>query len=348
MPAMEMMCLLAIGSGGNRTEGGFRQRRHKTDSIQIARAERKQRVGRQNPGVGKKPCSSVAAAPLSLGMPFEGPFWIDYQLGDFLRQRVTLRIAQLGQGAATAGASGPLLARTRVQVARGITNRPLAYIRRNSALESKEKRFEQWPEYFAWVKRSTNSRASHIASWTEYREGQPGIEHRTDPKQRSFNVQEEIFYPLEHPFESPPRLEYRTPQYTDCGLFVSTIVRTQDPNFPAQGTDAIRNYVHNYPKGKQSTWAYGNIATSAPQPGDILWRKGHVALYDGRQGKRYLIHQASLGLHEPRKHSDEKLNFTEWFRLLNAPGPEESAAMQKRLRTAEKVRLNQRRPKRMP
>lgn len=73
--------------------------------------------------------------------------------------------------------------------------------------------------------------------------------------------------------------DYHTAYYTDCGVFVATVMRASnvDPEYPARGTSVQMNYLQNSAKYE----TFYPKAESDMQPGDILIRDGHTYLYVG-------------------------------------------------------------------
>jgi RHS repeat-associated protein len=95
------------------------------------------------------------------------------------------------------------------------------------------------------------------------------------------------------------------PRYTDCGRFVAAVVGPDDPNFPSVGTGEIIKHI------KKKGWDYGSIGPTGPEPGDVLLRQGHVAIYVGdgyeqegrgkhqRRVRYYYTWEGSFGDHGP-------------------------------------------------
>ena len=82
-------------------------------------------------------------------------------------------------------------------------------------------------------------------------------------------------------------------EYTDCGRFVGIVMRTSgaDTSYPEVGTSTMLNYVKN--SGKYNIIDFtGDI--SVLQPGDILVRNGHTALWIGLNEDNKKVAQASL------------------------------------------------------
>lgn len=73
-----------------------------------------------------------------------------------------------------------------------------------------------------------------------------------------------------------------------CDRFVATMYRAtgQDSNFPWGDTSIQGNYMRNSPNWEQ-------ISCQERQPGDVLWRKGHIMLYLGNVNGRDSIGSAS-------------------------------------------------------
>lgn len=81
------------------------------------------------------------------------------------------------------------------------------------------------------------------------------------------------------------------PQITDCGRFVSTVMRASgaDPDYPLVSTDVQTNYMRN-----SSKWqSMGKIRMDEMQPGDVIMIKGHTMLYTGPNGD-YVAADASF------------------------------------------------------
>lgn len=81
--------------------------------------------------------------------------------------------------------------------------------------------------------------------------------------------------------------------YTDCGRFVGTVMRTSgaDTDYPEVGTSTMLNYVKSSDKYNIISFT-GDI--SVLQPGDILIRDGHTALWLGLNDDNKKVAQASL------------------------------------------------------
>lgn len=75
--------------------------------------------------------------------------------------------------------------------------------------------------------------------------------------------------------------DLHTAYFTDCGVFVSTVMRTSgaDKGFPARGTSVMMSYL-------QSSDKYEFFLPQSEgelQPGDILITHGHIFLYTGER-----------------------------------------------------------------
>jgi len=99
--------------------------------------------------------------------------------------------------------------------------------------------------------------------------------------------------------------DYHTAYFTDCGVFVATVMISSgvDPSYPRRGTDAQYSYL-------QSSDKYQIIRPSSEadlQPGDILIRPGHTYIYTGAytaadDGQEYKAVGASLYTRPPSGH----------------------------------------------
>jgi hypothetical protein len=94
--------------------------------------------------------------------------------------------------------------------------------------------------------------------------------------------------------------------YTDCGMFVSTVMRASgaDTDFPPIGTGNILPYVKNSSKYE----TFDDItSTDRLKPGDILVfnanSKGHIYLFVGSEGGELNSRGASLTEHVPEGHN---------------------------------------------
>lgn len=81
------------------------------------------------------------------------------------------------------------------------------------------------------------------------------------------------------------------PQITDCGRFVSTVMRASgaDPDYPAVDTAVQTNYMRNSPKWQ----SMGRIGMGDMLPGDVIRAVGHTMLYIGPNGD-YVAADASF------------------------------------------------------
>lgn len=91
-------------------------------------------------------------------------------------------------------------------------------------------------------------------------------------------------------------------EWTDCGVFTATVIRASgaDPNYPGRGTsDAQLPYV----QGNTTFRSFIPKDTSELKPGMVAVLRGHTYIYtgpyDGDDGKKYDIAQASLSGHPP-------------------------------------------------
>lgn len=76
----------------------------------------------------------------------------------------------------------------------------------------------------------------------------------------------------------------------DCGHFVAAVVLTSgvDPNFPKGGANNMKNYM----SGATDIWQ--EVSTSNLQPGDVVWKEGHILIYVGSDGGEWgNVEQAS-------------------------------------------------------
>ncbi|MGP5015090.1 transglycosylase SLT domain-containing protein [Glutamicibacter ardleyensis] len=75
--------------------------------------------------------------------------------------------------------------------------------------------------------------------------------------------------------------DWHTAYFTDCGVFVSTVMRTSgaDPTFPKRSTTVMLDYVRK--SAKYDTFYAKSEADL--KPGDILVLKGHIYLYTGKR-----------------------------------------------------------------
>lgn len=73
--------------------------------------------------------------------------------------------------------------------------------------------------------------------------------------------------------------DYHTAYYTDCGVFVATVMRSSgvDPTYPARGTSVQMNYL----KSSSKYETFYPKSEAEMQPGDILIRDGHTYMYVG-------------------------------------------------------------------
>ena len=81
------------------------------------------------------------------------------------------------------------------------------------------------------------------------------------------------------------------PQITDCGRFVSTVMRASgaDPEFPPVGVGKLTSYMNNSPKYQ----SLGTVAFADLRPGDIMAIPAHVILFTG-EVNGYMAADASL------------------------------------------------------
>lgn len=95
---------------------------------------------------------------------------------------------------------------------------------------------------------------------------------------------------------------WATAYFTDCGVFVSTVMRTsgEDPNFPKRGTSVMMSYVQN--SDKYEYFKPSNLGQL--EPGDIMIRHGHIFIYTGKRNSSPtgLFQGASLGSRPPSGH----------------------------------------------
>lgn len=84
------------------------------------------------------------------------------------------------------------------------------------------------------------------------------------------------------------------PAITDCGRFVSTVMRASevDPDFPEVSVLVLSDYMNNSSKYE----SLGQIGFDQLQPGDILATPGHIILYTGQvtPDSRYYAADASF------------------------------------------------------
>ncbi|MGP9816925.1 transglycosylase SLT domain-containing protein [Glutamicibacter sp. 363] len=75
--------------------------------------------------------------------------------------------------------------------------------------------------------------------------------------------------------------DWHTAYFTDCGVFVSTVMRTSgaDPTFPKRSTPVMLNYVRN--SEKYDTFIPKSEADL--KAGDVLVLNGHIYLYTGKR-----------------------------------------------------------------
>lgn len=75
-----------------------------------------------------------------------------------------------------------------------------------------------------------------------------------------------------------------------CDRFVATIYRAtgKDPSFPWGSAETQANYMKNSP-------AWEQISCESKQPGDVIWRPGHIMIYVGVVSGTDSIASASLG-----------------------------------------------------
>ena len=75
-----------------------------------------------------------------------------------------------------------------------------------------------------------------------------------------------------------------------CDRFVATIYRAtgKDPSFPWGSAETQANYMKNSP-------AWEQISCASKQPGDVIWRPGHIMIYVGVVSGTDSIASASLG-----------------------------------------------------
>jgi hypothetical protein len=142
----------------------------------------------------------------------------------------------------------------------------------------------------------------------------------TDPTQ-AWRYEEQF---KDHPDDPNPRRKVppTVPRYTDCGRFQKIVIGADDPNFPSVGASTQHGYVIK--QTHAGNWQSGLVSQSMPQPGDWLWKNGHVATYGGieTQGPhkgQYIIYEASLEAgnhngHGPRKDYSSAIPFTLWGR----------------------------------
>ncbi|MGP4994598.1 hypothetical protein [Glutamicibacter ardleyensis] len=74
---------------------------------------------------------------------------------------------------------------------------------------------------------------------------------------------------------------WNTAYFTDCGVFVATVMRTSgaDPTFPKRGTGTMMSYLQN--SNKYEFFRPGSEADL--EPGDILILHGHIYFYTGKR-----------------------------------------------------------------
>lgn len=96
--------------------------------------------------------------------------------------------------------------------------------------------------------------------------------------------------------------DWHTAYFTDCGVFVSTVMRTsgEDPDFPKRGTGVMMGYVQNSNKYE----FFKPNSMGELEPGDILIRYGHIFIYTGKRNDSPtgMFQGASLGRRPPSGH----------------------------------------------
>lgn len=97
-----------------------------------------------------------------------------------------------------------------------------------------------------------------------------------------------------------PGLGLEPSTLTDCGKFVSTVMRASgaDSNYEAAGTGGQRSYVLN---NSEKFFTKQNPSFSDLQPGDVLVNNGHTLIFAGDQGGGVWGYHASLGDTTPRQ-----------------------------------------------
>lgn len=87
--------------------------------------------------------------------------------------------------------------------------------------------------------------------------------------------------------------------FSDCGVFVATVMRASqvDPEYEARNTRIQLPYVRDNNPGYETVLF---TDTSQLQPGDLLIREGHTAIYVGPNNvTNAVVVQASWGQHVP-------------------------------------------------
>lgn len=81
-----------------------------------------------------------------------------------------------------------------------------------------------------------------------------------------------------------------------CDAFIATVIRLSgfDPNFPCCGTASQKKYLDDNP-GKYEKVATQVLDYDILQPGDILWRDGHVKIYIGNNREAAASHCKRTG-----------------------------------------------------
>ncbi|HUD03714.1 MAG TPA: phage tail tip lysozyme [Patescibacteria group bacterium] len=96
--------------------------------------------------------------------------------------------------------------------------------------------------------------------------------------------------------------------YSDCGVFVSTVILASgaDSTYIPRGASAQEAHIKSEISGGNSSWEkepnQGN--TSNLLPGDILINSGHTYIFVGGAGNGYAVRQASWGTETPNSLTD--------------------------------------------